>query len=75
MSFPLNYVQGSTKYRSLISRCQHSVMRIFQDPPGQSSACSICNSIKLRTYSLPQKLKAGRRKTEKSEATSEEVLG
>jgi hypothetical protein len=47
MSHPFDYFEGSKAYQSLIPRCIHSVMRVFQDPQGKSSACDICNSDKL----------------------------
>jgi len=43
LSYPLDYIPGSTKYDSLIPRCVHGVYRPSFDSV-RSSACEICNS-------------------------------
>jgi hypothetical protein len=64
MSYPLDFVPGSTKYQSQINRCCHGVFRPFGDPQGTSSCCDVCNTSKLcRPSKTPLKKAIRKNKT------------
>jgi hypothetical protein len=73
MSHPQGFIEGSKSYQSSLDKCVHSVMRIFQDPQGTSSACDVCSSSKLCRPS--NKLKKSIRKLKQIVPCLGEVFG